>query len=448
MKLIPGYIISMTKRLADCLLKRLSVSGFIVVILSLVSVSTSNAQGDCEFFGRTIKDNHPLAGASVNVTIDGHDYKSLTTGSNGRFKLTLDLGHQYKISFSAQGCVDMFMTLDFRVPKEKMGIYPQYKTDIPFFEPGSKAVRVNKYKDQPFIKVIFDGNGGFKDDPEYKFTEDIVIDQAEELRKQAAIAAAAAEQKAKEEADKKAKEDALAEEARKAKAAAEQKALEDAVARAKDDESRKKAEEALKAKQQETMESEAMRLEKEKQEKSALEKKNKGIRTQYENDLLKMVAESEKKANLQKYNNMKNEAESRSVIQSMRKAAELKANAELLRNQEKEKAAKTLVNKQTKMSQLKKLIEAAALTERTIRVSTEPAKDPHSYTHVSEPNIVVAITEGVLSDIRITSITDGALQLNYKEEKYVWGTTYYYKDNKEIDELTYHSDLKKYVHTK
>jgi len=418
----------------------------LMLILGLGSLSILSAQGDMRFFGTATKDSHPLAGATVKVTCDGHDYKTITTGKNGKFKFDFDLAHQYKINFSAPGCIDMFMLLDLRVPPEKMGIFPDYATEIPFFEPTSKAVRVNKYKDQAFAKVIFDGKEGFKDDPNYKFTEDVVIDQGEELRKQAAIAAAAEEQKAKEAADKKAKEDALAEEARKAKAAAEQKALEEAVSKPKDDDSRKKAEEALKAKQEETMESDAQRLEKEKQEKVALEKKNKGIKTQYENDLLKMVAESEKKANLQKYNSMKSEAESRSVIQSMRRDAELKANAELLRQQQKEKAAKTLVNQQMKMNQMKKLVEAAALTERTIKISTEPAKDPSTYSHVSEPNVVVAVTEGVLSDIRNTIITDGAFHVNYKEEKYFWGSTYYYKDNKEIDETTYHSELKKYVH--
>jgi hypothetical protein len=442
--LIPRFL-NATQALST-LLERMGKAMLFFLFLTVVPGRVILAQGDCEFFGRTVKDNKPLAGATVSVIMDGRDYKTLTTGGSGKFKLTLDLGHQYKLSFTAPGCIDMFMLLDFKVPKEKMGIYPQYKTDIVFFEPNSKTVHVNKYKDQPFIKVIFDGDAGFKDDPDYKFTDNLVINEGEELRKQAAIAAAAAEQKAKEEAEKKAKEDALAEEARKAKAAAEQKALEDAVAKAKDEDSRKKAEEALKAKQQETMESEAIRLEKEKQEKTVLEKKNKGIRTQYENDLLKMVAESEKKANLQKYNSMKNESESRSVIQSMRRAAELKANADQIRQQEKEKAAKTLVNKQTKMNQMKRLVEAAALTERTIRVTTEPIKDPHTYSHISEPNVVIAITEGVLSDITTTVITDGALHIVYKEEKYFWGSTYYYKDNKETDEITYHSELKKYVH--
>ena len=193
------------------------------------------------------------------------------------------------------------------------------------------------------------------------------------------------------------------------------------------------------------METDAMRLEKERQEKALLEKKNRGIKNRYENELLKMVAESEKKANLQKFNNMKNESEANSVIQSMRQSAELKGATEALRRKEKEKEEHTLVNKQIKVTQVKRLVEAAALTERTIRIESSPAKDPSTYSHESVPNIVVSVTEGMLSDIRMTIISNGNFRVNYKKENYIWGSTYYYKDGKEIDEKTYAAELAKYI---
>ncbi len=416
----------------------------LIVFLSLFATSSLLAQGDMRFIGKTTKDNKPLAGATVAILMDGKPFTTITTGRLGNFKFDLDMGHQYRMNYSYPGCVDMFMILDLRVPPDKMSMFPAYKIDIPFFEPGNKTVHTELYKDQPFVKLVYNGKDGFEDDPTYKFVEKIVVDPAEEAKKQAALIAAA-EQKAKEEAERKARESALAEEARKAKAAAEEKALEEAVSRAKDEESRRKAEEALQAKKEETMETDAMRLEKERQEKALLEKKNRGIKNRYENELLKMVAESEKKANLQKFNNMKNESEANSVIQSMRQSAELKGATEALRRKEKEKEEHTLVNKQIKVTQVKRLVEAAALTERTIRIESSPAKDPSTYSHESVPNIVVSVTEGMLSDIRMTIISNGNFRVNYKKENYIWGSTYYYKDGKEIDEKTYAAELAKYI---
>ena len=108
------------------------------------------------FFGTATKDNHAFPGALISVTIDGHDYKKVTTGKNGKFKFDFDMGHQYRLSFSATGCVDMYMLLDLRVPPEKMNLFPDYAIEVPFFEPSNKAVKVEKYKDQPFAKVIYD----------------------------------------------------------------------------------------------------------------------------------------------------------------------------------------------------------------------------------------------------------------------------------------------------
>lgn len=412
---------------------------FFLLLASLLFSAPLSAQGDMRFVGTTTKDNHALPGATVNVTMDGHEFKTLVTGKSGKFKLDLDLGHQYRMNFSAQGCIDMFMTLDLRVPPDKMGLYPAYAAEIPFFEPNSKTVKVGKYKDQPFIKVVFDGKHDFGDDPTYKFTDNLLVDPAEEARKQAAIAEA--ERKAKEEADRLAREDAE----RKAKELAEKKVLEEAVAKAKDAESRKKAEDALKAKEQETMETEAMRLEREKQDKQALEKKNRNIKTQYENDLLKMVAESEKKANLQKYTKMKDESQANSIIQVMRKEAELKAATEMIRQAEREKREQTLGNKQVKSTQMKKLVEAAALTQRTIRVTQSLKPEATSYKHIAKPNIVVSVVDGVLSDIRSTIITSGNSKIEFKKETYFWGSNYYYKDKVEIDEKTYTTELAKYL---
>src|ERR1051325_10265917 len=73
----------------------------------------ANAQGDLRFFGTATKDNQPLAGATVTVVMDDtKEIIHLTTGKNGKFKFTIDLGHSYRINYYAPGCVSMYMTMD------------------------------------------------------------------------------------------------------------------------------------------------------------------------------------------------------------------------------------------------------------------------------------------------------------------------------------------------
>jgi hypothetical protein len=58
---------------------------------------------------------------------------------------------------------------------------------------------------------------------------------------------------------------------------------------------------------------------------------------------------------------------------------------------------------------------------------------------------VVSLTEGLLSDTRSTVITSGSSKTVFKQETYIWGSSYYYKDGHEVDQVAYSIELGKYL---
>src|SRR5574337_522739 len=137
----------------------------LIVFFLLLMGLAAKAQGDMRFFGTATKDGKPLSGATVTVLMDGKQIINLTTGKNGKFKFTIDIGHSYRINFSAPGCVDMYMTMDLHTPPDKTWIYPDYVAEIPFFAANDPKVHTELFAQKPFIKVIFHRDKGFYDDP-------------------------------------------------------------------------------------------------------------------------------------------------------------------------------------------------------------------------------------------------------------------------------------------
>jgi hypothetical protein len=418
-------------------------SQLIALVLFLLAGLALRAQGDMRFFGTATKAAQPLAGANVVVLMDGKQIISLTTGRNGKFKFTIDLGHQYRINFSAPGCVDMHMLMDLRVPKEKAGLYPDYVAEIPFFSAGDAKVKTDLFASKPFIKVVFDGGKGFHDDPAYRFVDEVFKNPEEERRKQLAIKEA--EEKAKRDAEEKSRLE-------------EQERLR--LAREEDDRKKREEEERLRngnkpatnptneKSDEPSMESDEIRLEREKQQRLEQEKQNKNVKSQYENNLLKLVAESERQTNLQKYNKMKSASESNSVVETMRRDAETKAQNDTLNQQQKAKAQQTATNKQTKDQQVKVLVETAATEERKDKagqLKTVATTNGGPLNYEPSPNIVITFLDETFSDTKTTVISwPGGKKIVYKMEVYWWGSTYYYRDDVEIDETTYNAELAKY----
>ncbi|HTL80395.1 MAG TPA: hypothetical protein VL651_01750 [Bacteroidia bacterium] len=414
----------------------------LVLILGLATF-IARAQGDMRFFGTATFNGSPLSGANVSVLMDGKQIINLTTGKNGKFKFTIDLGHTYTINYSALGCVPMYMTMDLNVPADKAWIYPDYVAEIPFFTSADPKVNTQLFSQKPFIKVVFDGSKGFHDDPTYRFIDEIFKDPNDELLKQQEAARKLAEDKARLQAEEQARIDEAERLRLQQEADDRARAAEDARNKANDQSATTTS---TTDDAQPVVTTDAIQLEKEKQDRLTREKQNKNIRAEYENNLLKLVAESERATNIKKYNKLKEDAEGNTVVTILRREAEVKALSAFLIEQQKERARQTLANKQVKESAIKDLITTAALVERDIRASQ--LKPVIAYTNMSyapSPNIVETTDDGFFRDVKSTVISwPGGIRTIFRMEQYWWGSCYYYHDNVEIDIKTYEAELFKH----
>lgn len=403
--------------------------------------------GMLEFAGKTTKNNLPLAGATITVFRNNTiQQEQIKTGKNGKFKLFLVFGADYKITFSYPGCVDMhLLVFTGKLPKERNDLFPLYETEIPFFETSSTGVRISKFKN-PFTKIIYDGKKAFMDDEAYlaAFTKDLLIDPAEQARifaekeakEKAEKERLEAEAKAKQEAEEKARKEALE------KLLAEEKAKEEALAKAAELARLKEEALAQKDNTDETMETEAIRLQREREEKERTGVKNKGIKTEYVNDLLKLVAENERKTKQKEFYQKQSEARTNTVIEQMRRETELKAKAENLRNEQKLKKKKELENTQYKINEMKKLVEAAAFAERSVKIGNQRSlPDVATYKRKPLPNVAVSVEESWMKTTRTTVVTFNNKVVTYIKETYFWGSVYWYKNGLETDELTYNVEV-------
>ncbi|MEO6883612.1 MAG: SpaA isopeptide-forming pilin-related protein [Bacteroidia bacterium] len=431
----------------ETLFKRLLLLLFVLFGSAIVVSAQHKVVGYLEFDGKCLKNNKPLSGAVVTLYKNTEKQTQLTTGKNGKFKFFLDFGANYKITFSAEGAVNMSLLVMATIPTDKENIFPIYEIEVPFFEAGNADVNVSKYKN-PFTKVIFDGKNTFMDDEDYlkQFANGLLIDHDAEAK---ALAEKRAKEKAEQDklaaqkaADDKSKSDAAKQ------LAAQQRAQKDAAELAK----LKSSEETdLKTKESdknpsESMETDAIKLEKEKEAKAELAKKNAGIRSKYENDLLKAVAENERIEKEKKYEKMKAVAESNSVIETLRREAELKSKSNGLHKQEEKKQKETIINEQVQEQEIKGLIQAAAFAKRSIKINEQKkVPDIHSYQMEEAPSVAVMEVPGFLKNVKTITVTLGKKIISYRRESYVWGSEYYYKDNVEINVTRYIQETSKYT---
>lgn len=413
------------------IIKFLSIS-----LLVLFGGAKLIAQGDLRFFGTATKDGKPLSGATVTVLMDGKQIINLTTGKNGKFKFTIDIGHSYRINFAAPGCVDMYMTMDLKVPPEKSWIYPDYQCEVPFFSPNDPKVNTDVYAKKPFIKVIYDGADGFHDDPTYRFIDEVFKNPADEAAKKAE------EERLRKEAEEK----------EKARLAEEERLRKEAEEREKNKNLPPVITQPVDVKQPDvqpttdpTMETDDIKLEREKQERENQKKENQNVRAAYENNLLKMVAESEKKTNIEKYNQMKDEAEINSVVSALRAQAEVKGQREFLIEQDKERQRQTRANRQVRELQVRKLIETSAQVERDISVSgLKPVAASGPLNYIPSPHFVTTTLKGFWTDEKKTVISwPGGKRTIFTTVNY-WWSSYFYIDDKEVEEKIYKEQLDAY----
>ena len=417
----------------------------LLIMLFALAVMTVGAQqmvGFLEFNGRTKKSGKDLPGATITLYRNGVKQKEIVTGRSGKFRLDIDFGADYKVTFAAPGCVDMHLLIfASNIPKEKSSIFPIYDIEVPFFDVNDKTIRTERYK-KPFTKIVFDGNRTFRDDEAYleDFVKDIHVDP-DEIQKQMEEKERLEREKMlalEKEKDRLAREKQLAEE--KARLEAEEKRRAEELARLK-----RENEESIKNIEGVSMETEAIRLQREKEEKAVKEKKNRGIKSTYESELLKTVAENERIAKEKELKRLRTDAQTNAVIEKIKNEIELKAKSEYLREQEKEKNKKALQNKQIKSQQVKKLVEAAAFADRSVKVNKQTRlPDPKEYKAKKLPNVAVSYEEGFFKSTSTVTVTFDKKVVVFKKEIYTWGATYYYKDDVEIDEGTFKKEVIKY----
>ena len=401
-----------------------------------------------------MKNQKILPGAHVTVFKGTTKVTEVTTGKNGKFMFDLDLGADYKITFTSSGCVDMYvMIYGSKCPADKV-IFPIYDVDVTFFDYGHPMLNYDNFKN-PFTKLIYDGKKIFMDDEKYvdQFLKNLYID-AEEMQKREELKIEKEHQeKAKElQAKLKLQED---EKLRKEQIAlAEQKAYEEAEMLRKQLEEQARVEKERRTKnniaekQSEVTQSlvkEEINLTIKNEQKKIKEKQNKAIKTDYENSLLKMVAENEKKMKQVSFDNEKMNMEKEEVIAILYREATTKAKADEILFSNKIKTKQATLNSRVLNHELVGLVKTTATNEVVFKYnSIKNFPIAKEYKQRKMVGITTDIENTSLKSTYTINVSEGETKTIYKKEKYSWGLTYYFKNEKEITEQEYYNELSLY----
>ncbi|MCD6066288.1 MAG: hypothetical protein K0S33_1114 [Bacteroidetes bacterium] len=364
----------------------------------------------------------------------------------------LELGFDYKITFSSPGCADMYcMVYGAKCPADK-AIFPIYDIDVTFFEYGQARVNYLNFKN-PFTKIIFDGKKTFKDDDKYveQFLKDLYIDfdeikklEEEKLEKEKHEKELMVKQKLEQEEKLRQEQIALADKKAKEEAEILRRKLEEQHRLEKE----KEAKSMVNVKENEANESmvkEEINLTIKKEQQKIKEKQNKAIKTNYENDLLKLVAENEKQLKEKTFTKERKEAEKNEVIEILRQEAITKAKASEVRFDKKIKAKQAVLNSRIlnhEMTGLVKTVAQNSVSAKIAGTKTYPvAKNYRSKTMVG---ITTDSENGTFKNSYNISISEGDTKTIYRKEKYSWGLIYYFKNDTEINEEQYYNELSVY----
>jgi hypothetical protein len=423
------------------------------LFFGLLTLSTfSQERGYLEFAGRCLKNRQLIKGATVAIYKNGTKVTDLTTGKNGKFQFFLDFGTDYKVAFSYTGCADMYLMIyASKCPYDK-GIFPIYDGDIPFFEFNNPTINYPLFKN-PFTKINYDGKKTFGDDEPYvkDFLEKLLIDPEEINKKNVQLAI----EKEKLEMEAKLKRDAEEKERQAQLAEAQRQAQEEAdrIKKQADEQARanKKNSEAKTpiAKQEsesnQSMATEEVQLTIDKEKRSIKEKQNKAIRSTYESDLLKIVATNERKEKEGQFTKDKGKAMASEVIETLRKDAEVKARSEQIMFDFKMRNKQVVLNRGIKNREMLTLIRQTAFNERDATLaSIKKFPEAKNYKPKGFVGISSDVDKGTFKTTYTYTISEGTNKTTYRRESFNWGLNYYYKNDKEINELDYLKEIAQY----
>ena len=422
------------------------------VLLLLITFSFyGQEKGYLEFSGRCVKDNHPLRGANVSIFKGPQKVTEITTGKNGKFEFFLDFtGVDYKVVFQYPGCPDMYLMIYAAKVELDMEIFPIYDIEVNFFEYGKPTINYANFRN-PFTKVLYDGKKSFRDDENHAadFLANLYIDPDEIRRRDEQLALEKQkkelEAKLKIEAEAKLKQQ-MAEAQKRSQEEADllRRQLEEKARQEKLNETRSAVADK-ESDSKESMVSEEVQLTIEKEKRNIKEKQNKAVKAAYENDLLKIVATNERKTKEAEYVKKKDVAASNEVIETLKKEAETKAMSEQVVFDAKLRNKRAVFNRGIKNQELLVLIKQAAFNSRDSRagkVKTFP--EARNYRPPGLTAISTDVERTTFKTVYTVTLASGKVKNVYRKEKFSWGVTYYYKNDKEISEHAYLKEVSPY----
>jgi hypothetical protein len=251
------------------------------------------------------------------------------------------------------------------------------------------------------------------------------LEAEEKLRQQQLVAEAA--KKSQEEVDKLKKQ---FEEAERLKKLNEEK--NNAVAKKEDE-------------VQESMASKEVELTLDKEKRNQKEKQNKAIRANYESDLLKIVAINERTTKVAEYSKKKNDATRNEVIETLKKEAETKAMSEQVLFDSKVRNKQVLFNSRIRNQELTTLVKQSAYNDMSKQYrAVKKFPETKSYKPPGLVGITTDIEQTNFKTVYLIHLSSANQKTEYRKEKFNWGVTYYYKNDKTISEEQYIQEISPY----
>ena len=169
--------------------------------------------------------------------------------------------------------------------------------------------------------------------------------------------------------------------------------------------------------------------------KKITENQNKTIKKNVEANLLKSVAENERVLKSKSTDkNIKAESDNE-VIAVLKREALAKVSAEDLRVSAKIKNKQLQIYEGIYQKELFGQLKIAVKNEKNYQATTK--KHP-----------VIGVTtdfeQYIFKSVYYIYVSEGNLKKNFRKEKFNWGLTYYYKNDKQINEYDYFNELKQY----
>ena len=409
----------------------------------------------------------PLAGVSVGLYKGVIKIKETKTDKSGKFNLEIGSNTgEYKMLFTCPAYLTMYCSVNTGVPIDKLPLTSGFNfIGLPMWPTNTSVINTYALKEGPFTKIYLQGKELKEDGPYTKWFAKKLLDMGEmttkkELEEKEKLAKEKTDkdksEKEKQEKLKKEQElQAKLEKEKLAKELAEKEKLkkeQEELARIKQEQDEKEKQdngkEVTANNNNQSLENDQIKLKEEKEKQEQKKKNNQKVKSEYESEMLKIVAENEKKEKEKQFLQQKDDAESNSISERMKKEQELKDKLNKLKIE-----IASLENSQNinfysgqKQQQMKALIETTAMIEKQLKVvqTSNTNSNPSEFKVKPPPKIEVTTTEYTFSWETVTTITGENSQTEYKKVEMVWGGISYYKNGTEIDESTYVEEITKY----